>query len=88
MSGGLIDVIIAITLVEVAALLLHHHQTKRGLLPRDYLLNVMSGMCLMLALRCSLVGSSWYFIAAFLSGAGLAHTADIAKRLRQRAQSN
>ena len=88
MNGGLIDAIIAITLVEVAALLLYHHQTKRGLSPRDYLLNVASGLCLMLALRCSLVGSSWYFIAAFLSGAGFAHTADIAMRLRQRAQSS
>lgn len=87
MGGGLIDTIIGITLLEVAVLLVYHHQTKRGLVPRDYLLNVLSGLCLMLALRCSLVGNSWYFIAVFLSGAGFAHIADIARRLQRRAQS-
>ena len=85
-GGGLIDTIIAITLLEVAALLLYHHQTKRGLMPREYLLNVLSGLCLMLALRCALAGSAWYFISAFLMAAGLAHVADIAMRLQQRRQ--
>lgn len=87
MGGGLTDTIIAITLLEVAALLAHHRQTKRGLSPRDYLLNVVSGLCLMLALRCALAGSAWYFISAFLMAAGLAHVADIVLRLRQRAHS-
>ena len=87
-GGGLIDTIIAITLLEVAILLLYHHQTKRGLMPRDYLLNVLSGLCLMLALRCVLTGSVWYFMAAFLTAAGLAHVADIILRLRQRAQTS
>ena len=82
-GGGLIDTIIAITLIEVTILLLYHHQTKRGLMPRDYLLNVLSGLCLMLALRCALTGSVWYFMATFLMAAGLAHVADIAMRLRQ-----
>ena len=85
-GGGLIDTIIAITLIEVTFLLLYHHQTKRGLMPRDYLLNVLSGLCLMLALRCALSASSWYFIGAFLALAGTAHVADIAMRLRQRNQ--
>ena len=85
MGGGLIDTIIAITLMEVSALLLYHYQTKRGLAPRDYLLNVLSGLSLMLALRCTLAGNAWYLTCAFLLAAGLAHTADIALRLRQRA---
>jgi hypothetical protein len=84
-SGGLIDAIIAITLLEVAALLGYHYQTKRGLKPRDYLLNVASGLCLMLALRCTVQASPWYFTAMFLSAAGVAHVADIAMRLQQRA---
>ena len=83
-GGGLIDSIIAITLLEVTILLLYHHQTKRGLMPRDYLLNVLSGLCLMLALRCCLTNSAWFFIAAWLAAAGAAHVADIAMRLQQR----
>ena len=81
-SGGLIDTIIAITLLEVSILLIYHHQTKRGLRPGDYLLNITSGLCLMLALRCGLVGSSWQMVPVFLFGAGLAHIADIVVRLR------
>lgn len=87
MSGGLIDAIIAITLLEVAALLGYHHQTKRGLAPRDYLLNVASGLCLMLALRCAISGTVWYFISLWLMAAGLAHVTDIGWRLQQRAKS-
>ncbi len=86
-GGGLVDTIIAITLLEVALLLAYHHQTKRGLAPRDYLLNVLSGLSLMLALRCSLAGSAWFFIAAWLTVAGATHVADIAMRLQQRALS-
>ena len=87
-SGGLVDTIIAITLVEVACLLLYHYQTKRGLTPRDYLLNVLSGLSLMLALRCCMAGSAWFFIAAWLAAAGAAHVADIAMRLQQRASGH
>jgi hypothetical protein len=83
----LIDTIIAVTLLETAFLLVYHHQTKRGLTPRDYFLNVTSGLCLMLALRCTVQGSAWYFTALFLTAAGFAHVADIALRLQQRAQA-
>jgi hypothetical protein len=86
-GGGLIDAIVAITLLEVAVLLAYWHQTKRGLAPRDYLLNVLSGLCLMVALRCAMSGSDWRLIAMLLTGAGLAHTADIAWRLKQRTQN-
>ena len=84
----LVDVIIAITLLEVAVLWGYHHQTKRGIKPRDYLLNIASGLCLMLALRCSVAGAPWYRVAAWLTGAGLAHTADIGLRLSRPTQSN
>ena len=86
LGGALVDAIIGITLMEAAGLLIYHHQTKRGLKPRDYLLNMISGLCLMLALRCVLLGSAWHFVAACLAGAGLAHVADICLRLRQSAQ--
>ena len=87
-SGGLVDTIIGITLLEVAFLLLHHHRTKRGLAPRNYLLNVLSGLSLMLALRCCLAGSAWFFIAAWLVAAGAAHVADIAMRIQQRSSGH
>ena len=86
-GGGLVDTVIVITLLELAFLLVYHHQTKRGLAPRDYLLNVLSGLSLMLALRYSLADKAWFFIAAWLAAAGAAHVADVAMRLQQRGLS-
>ena len=82
-SSGLVDVVIAITFVEVGGLLLYRYKTKRGLRPRDYLLNVLSGLCLMLALRSALTGAAWFYICIWLATAGAAHVTDIALRLRQ-----
>lgn len=79
----LVDVVIAVTLLECAALFFYHRSTKRGLAPGDYLLNMIAGVWLMLALRSALGGAGWIWIAACLALAGLAHTADIAGRLRQ-----
>jgi len=76
-----------ITLLETASLLLFHNQTKRGLPPRDYLLNVLSGVCLMLALRCPLSGAAWYFVSLWLMAAGVAHVGDIVVRLQQSARA-
>ena len=85
LGGGLVDAIIVITLLEAAALAAYHHQTKRGLKPRDFLLNMTSGLCLMLALRCALSSSAWQFVALWLTAAGLAHVADLVFRFQQRA---
>lgn len=87
MSGGQVDAVIAITVLETIALLAYHYTTKRSLTPRDYLLNVASGVCLMLALRCALSGSDWLYMSMWLVTAGMAHFADIAMRLRQGAQT-
>ena len=88
LGGGLIDTIIAVTLLEAAVLVAYHRQTKRGPRPRDYLLNMTSGLCLMLALRGALVGSAWYLIALTLSAAGLAHVVDLVLRFQQRASAH
>ena len=88
LGGGLVDAIIVITLLEAAALAAYHHQTKRGLKPRDYLFNMASGLCLMLALRSSLSGSAWYWIALWLTAAGLIHVADLVLRFQQRSLTN
>ncbi len=83
-SGGLVDTVIVITLFEITGLLVFYQQTKRGLKPRDFLLNALSGLCLMVALRDALTSGPWYVIAVWLTLAGVAHTADVALRLHQR----
>ena len=81
------DIAIAFTLLEGVALLAVHHWTGRGLPPRDYLLNLLAGLCLMLALRCALE-AAWSVVPVFMMAAGTAHGCDIALRLRRKARRN
>lgn len=73
----IIDLVIAFTLVECAALALYHRATGRGVAPREFAMNMVSGLCLMLALRCLAhdAGATW--IALFLLAAGVAHGTDL-----------
>ena len=79
----LLDAVIAFTLLEGVALWLYHATTGRGLAPRDYALNMVSGLCLMLAVRTALGDSPWPWIAVCLAGAGLAHGLDIWRRFQR-----
>jgi hypothetical protein len=82
-SGQLIDVVIAVTLLECAALIFYHHLTKRGLAPRDYLLNLTAGFCLMLAVRSVLSDAGWLWLVVCLMAAGLAHGTDLWRRWKR-----
>ena len=86
LSGSyLVDAVIALTLLEAVVLLTYHRIPGRGVAARDFLLNMLSGLCLMFALRSALVNASWPWIALFLSAAGLAHATDMRQRwARQR----
>lgn len=83
----IVDLVIAVTLIECAALALYHRATAKGVAPRDFLANMASGVCLMLALRCSVrdAGAAW--VASFLLAAGLAHGTDIFMRWRRGARA-
>jgi hypothetical protein len=84
-NAWLVDVAIAITLVEWLGLALYHRLTRRGLEPHAYAWNLMSGLCLMLALRLNLQGEAWYWGAGCLAASGLAHLTYLRQRwLRQR----
>jgi hypothetical protein len=81
----LIDVVIAITLLEAAALSLHHRLTGKGVAPGDFIVNLASGLCLMLALRGALSDASTGWVLMPLALAGLVHAFDISRRWRTRA---
>jgi hypothetical protein len=79
-SGRLIDIVMVITLLEGAFLLTLHRTTGLGVAPRDFVLNMASGLCLMLALRLALSGAGWQVSALCLMAAGGLHAVDIYKR--------
>lgn len=76
----LVDGVIVLTAVEGIVLLAHHRLTGGGPRPGSYLLNLVSGLCLMAALRCAMGGTGTLWIALCLMAAGAAHGADMWKR--------
>jgi hypothetical protein len=79
----LVDIVIALTVLEAIVLALWHGRTGGGLAAGDYALNLASGLWLMLALRSALVGAGAIWIALCLTAAGIAHSADIWRRWRK-----
>ena len=79
-TGHLVEAILALTMLEWLALSLYHRRTGRGVPPRDFVLNLLSGMFLLLSLCEALVGAWWGWIAACLTAALLAHLADLLRR--------
>ncbi len=82
-AASLVDLVIAITVIEALALSLLHWRTGRGVAPRDFLINLSSGLCLMLALRSVLRDAGITWLALWLLAAGAAHAIDIAVRWRR-----
>ena len=78
--AALVDGVIALTLAEGLALWACWRATGRGVAPGQYALNLVSGLCLMAALRCALAAAPGWTVLAWLAAAGLAHGADIARR--------
>ena len=76
----LIELIIAITVFEGVALTAYHRLSGKGVAPKEFAANLLSGLCLMLALRNALLGQSGALTALFLSASGLIHAADLWRR--------
>ena len=76
----LIELIIAITVLEAVALTLYHRLTGKGVAPKEFAANLLSGLCLMLALRNALLSHSGVVTALFLSASGVVHASDLWRR--------
>ena len=81
-GGHVVDVILALTLLEAVALAAYHRCTGRGVAPAGLLGNLLAGAALLMALRGALTGAWWGWIAFWLAAALLAHLADLRSRWR------
>ena len=78
-----VDLAIAFMAIETLTLWWLYSARTWGIAPSHYLLTVLSGLFLMLALRCALTPDWWLGMATSLIAAGVAHGADLRQRFRQ-----
>jgi hypothetical protein len=86
-SPLVVDIAIGFIILETVALWAFRQVTGRGLVVQDVLLTILSGLSLMLALRCALTPGFWPGMALFLITAGLAHGADMRARAQGQAKA-
>ncbi len=75
-----VDLIIVFTLLEGLALAVYFRLTGRGVPLAQFGVNLVSGVCLMFALRSAIAGAGAMWIAAGLLASGLAHGLDLWRR--------
>jgi hypothetical protein len=79
-SGRVADLVLVIMALECAGLIAYRRLTQRGVPVSGFALNLLSGFCLALALRCALAGVWWGWTGASLAMAGIAHVLDLKMR--------
>ena len=77
---GLVNLVLVVTALEIAWLMFRRGGVRLAKWP--LLANLLAGLSLVLALRLSLAGVDWFWIALCLALAGLAHVVDLQARWR------
>ncbi len=79
-SGHVVDMIFVFVFMEAVFIAVYRGKTGRGVRLREVAATLLSGVFLLLALRCALVNERWPWIATWLLAALIAHFADLAGR--------
>jgi hypothetical protein len=79
-SGRIVDFILLFTVFELLFLFAYRRFTGHGVAPVELLINLSSGVFLLLAVRCAIVDAWWGWIGMSLFGSLLAHIADLWRR--------
>ena len=82
-SGWVLDLILAAMALEAAVLGAMWRSSRVGVPPGALLPNLLSGMCLLLAMRAGLAGAWWGWISLPLLVAGIFHVGDLRGRWRR-----
>ncbi len=82
-SGAIADLIIAVMVIEGLVLIALRSRLRNVNVP-DIVGMLAAGLFLVLALRATLTGAGWPWVAAFLTAAFAAHLFDLRRRLARR----
>ncbi len=80
-NARIVELIAGLVVVEIIALGVYFRLRGRAI-PWDLFSNLVSGLCLLLALRSALLDSAWPLIAGWLSAALIAHLAALYPHLK------
>jgi len=81
-SGRMFDLILAGMALEAIGLVGFHRLRSRGVPPARLLPNLLSGACLLLAMRVGVAGAWWGWVSLSLLGALAFHLADLRRAWR------
>jgi hypothetical protein len=81
-SGRIVDLILAVVLLEGLVIYGYRRRLGRGLSPAQLLSLLLPGVCLLMALRAALDGAAWPWVALWLLAALVSHLADLRQRWR------
>ena len=79
-SGRVVDLIVAVVVVEAILLWTLRRRLPGHLHARDLIGLLAPGVCLMLALRAALTNADWTVVAGWLTAALLTHLYDLWRR--------
>lgn len=80
-NGSIVLIILALVVIEAAALLALYRKTGRGIPTTPMLANLIAGGCLMLAIRSALLDHPWTWTGLFMGLALVAHLIDFGSRI-------
>jgi len=82
-TGRIVELILALMLLEAVVICGVAMAGRLQLPTAGLLLNLAAGACLLLALRAVLIDAGWMLAGIWLTGALMAHLADLFIRLRR-----
>jgi len=82
-SGRVVELILALMLVEAVVLIVWHRRTGRGIAPLDLCASLCAGAMLLLALRAAISAGDPLAAAPFLAAALVAHVVDLTRRWKR-----
>lgn len=81
-SGHMVDIILALMVVQGIAIIGLRKLGWAFITPRDYLFTALPGACLLLALRSALVDAHWTLTAGWLLAGLVTHLLELWQRSR------
>ena len=83
LSGRIIDIVVAVLLLELIAISVLHRTRGTGIAPYPLLVNIGAGGSLALAVKASVTGAGWQWIAIWLVASLVFHVLDLGARWRK-----